>query len=452
MFQVTTILWHYLQTKYCRSFRTREELIRWQNQKVETFLSNILSLSPFYQEFYKNLPIQNWRDFPTIDKQMMMEHFDQLNTVGIQKEEAFELALQAEEKRDVKPMMDHITISLSSGTSGHRGLFLESNRERLRWTGVLLAKLFHRSLLQKHRIALFLRTDRNRSIHFLSGRIQFRFFDLTDPIEDHYESLVKYQPTVLMAPPSVLRFLAEEKKFGKLSIQPEKIISLAEVLEPLDQRVIEDTFNQTIHQIYQCAEGILATTCEYGTLHINEDILVIQKEYIDKDTGKFSPIITDFNRTTQPIIRYQLDDILVEKKDACPCGSPMMAIQSIEGRCEDIFAFPAIHQRKYIMVYPDLIRKAVISAHPAIQEYLVIQHSTSQLEISLRAPDGMADETSRAVVQSIRKLCQKVQCRVPDVLFTPYYYQPTSQKLRRIQRSFPLPTQYSEVTYDHILQ
>lgn len=448
MFQIATILWQYLQTKYRQPFRTREELESWQNKKVETFLSKILPLSPFYREYYNDYSIQDWRDFPTIDKHTMMEHFDQLNTAGIRKEHAFALALQAEESRDFKPTIHNITIGLSSGTSGNRGLFLVSNRERYCWAGVMLAKLLPRSLFQPHRTALFLRANSNLYMSVQHGRIQFRFFDLIKPIESHLKPLIEYQPTILVAPPSLLRFLAEEKKFGKLSIQPEKIISVAEVLEPLDRKVIEDAFDQTIHQIYQCTEGFLAATCEHGTLHINEDILVIQKEYIDKNAGKFSPIITDFNRTTQPILRYRLNDILVAKKDPCPCGSPLMAIQSIEGRCDDIFALPAINQRKYIKVFPDFIRNAIISAHPAIQEYFVIQHSTNQLEISLRSPDGMADETSRAVVQSIRKLCQKMQCRVPDVLFTPYHHKPNSKKLRRIQRTFPLPTRYAEITYD----
>jgi hypothetical protein len=36
----------------------------------------------------------------------------------------------------------------------------------------------------------------------------------------------------------------------------------------------------------------------------------IEKDWIDEKSGRFSPIITDFNRKTQPIIRYKLDDIL----------------------------------------------------------------------------------------------------------------------------------------------
>lgn len=449
MLHIATMLWQYFQTKYRQPFRTREELVHWQNKKVETFLAKILPLSPFYREYYKDLLIRDWRNFPIIDKHIMMEHFDELNTAGIRKEQAIDLALQAEQSRNFKPKIRNITVGLSSGNSGgERKIFLSNNQECYRWAGTILAKLLPSNLFQMQRIALFLRVNSNLYMSLEQAKIQLRFFDLIDPVESHLKPLTDYRPTILVAPASLLRFLAEEKKYGKLPIQPIKIISVAEVLDPLDRKVIEDVFEQTIHQIYQSTEGFLATTCERGTLHINEDILVMQKDYIDKEAGKFSPIITDFYRTTQPIIRCRLNDLLIEKKDPCPCGSPFMTIQSIEGSCDDIFVFPATNQRKYIQISPDIIRKTIISAHPAIQEYLVIQHSTNQLEISLRTPDGMADQTSRAVVQSIRKLCQKFQCRVPDVLFTPYNRKPTIKKLKRIQRIFPLPTRYKEVFYD----
>lgn len=446
MIQTTTILWQYLKTKYYQPFRTREELQRWQDKKVKAFLLRILPRSPFYRRYYQGLSIENWRDFPLIDKQIMMEHFDSLNTAGIQKEEAFSMALQAEESRNFQPMIRDITIGLSSGTSGNRGLFLVSKQERFRWAGVMLAKLLPRSLFQKHRIALFLRANSNLYSSVQYRRIQFQFFDLIQPVEQHLRPLNEYQPTILVGPPSLLRLLAEKIRAGQCSIQPERIISVTEVLEPLDRNVIEETFGQPLHQIYQATEGFLATTCEHGTLHMNEDLLVIQKEYLDHRSGKFSPIITDFHRTTQPIIRYRLNDLLVEKKEPCPCGSPLLAIETIEGRCDDIFAFPAQHQRGPVIVFPDFVRHAILSAHPAIEEYMVIQHQLDQLEISLRIANEPSDTIEQAVSQSIRKLCQKLQCQMPTINFTPYRFQAGVTKLRRIQRKFPLPTDHLEGT------
>lgn len=39
------------------------------------------------------------------------------------------------------------------------------------------------------------------------------------------------------------------------------------------------------------------------------------------DERRFTPVITDFTRQTQPIVRYKLDDVLVVSDKPCPCGT-----------------------------------------------------------------------------------------------------------------------------------
>ena len=47
----------------------------------------------------------------------MMENFDELNTVGIKKDKAFEIAINGEKTRDFSGKYRDITVGLSSGTS-----------------------------------------------------------------------------------------------------------------------------------------------------------------------------------------------------------------------------------------------------------------------------------------------------------------------------------------------
>ena len=70
-------------------------------------------------------------------------------------------------------------------------------------------------------------------------------------------------------------------------------------------------------------------------LHLNEDIVYIEREYLDD--RRFVPVVTDLERKAQPIIRYRLNDILVERKEPCGCGSPFLALEKIEGREDDVF-------------------------------------------------------------------------------------------------------------------
>lgn len=364
-----------------------------------------------------------------------MAHFDELNTLGIRKEEAFAVALEAESSRNFSPKINGATIGLSSGTSGNRGLFLVTDDEKASWAGYILGKTLPGSLFEKHRVAFFLRANSNLYTTVNKGNIQFRFFDLQKELAENIEELVAFEPTILVAPPSMLRYIATKVNKDHLKLQPVKILSVAEVLDPLDETYIQGAFNQIIHQVYQCTEGFLATTCKYGTLHLNEDLVVIQKDYLDTKQTRFQPIITDFSRKAQPIIRYRLNDILVEKKTACTCGSLFTAIEAIEGRCDDLFYIPSAHRDdRLIPVFPDFIRRAVITSSPLIVQYIVIQNSPTEITISIDSKD----QVEELIRGSLEMMLSELGTIMPTIRFTPYSHVPTDKKLRRVERRFPI--------------
>lgn len=437
MNQLAIILWNYLLTKYLRRFTRRDQLLAWQHQKVCQFLEKILPKSKFYRDYYQGLAIANWQQFPVIDKSIMMENFDTLNTVGIQKQAAFSLAAEAEKTRSFRATLAGYTVGLSSGTSGNRGLFIVSQAEQQAWAGTILAKALPEFILTPQKIAFFLRANSNLYETVQGQRIQFEYFDLFDPLASHFDRLNSLAITILVAPPSMLRLLADAQRSGQLNLSPKKVISVAEVLDPLDEAYIQASFGQPVHQLYQCTEGFLASTCHHGTLHLNEDLLVIQKEYLDQAAGKFMPIITDFNRTTQPIIRYRLDDILTERKTPCPCGSVLTAIDHIEGRRDDIFWLPHLTDETLIPVFPDFIRRSILLAAEEIAEYRVVQKRPDWIEIFLKVPADQQTVIQDNVGRSLQELFARSHCQLPTLHYQNYCPRTEHhQKLRRIQRDF----------------
>lgn len=444
MKRTLTIFWHYLKTKYFRQFKNREQLLKWQNQKVQTFLKDILPQSEFYQNYYQNLELQDWQNFPIIDKAIMMTNFDRLNTAGILADEAFNIALKAEQTRDFSPNLKGYTVGLSTGTSGNRGLFLVTSQEQWIWAGTILAKLLPNFILVPEKIAFFLRANSRLYETVKSQRLQFQFFDLFEPLTAHFYRLNQYQPTILVAPASLLRLLAEAQEQGKLQIAPKKIVSVAEVLDELDRdyisRVFLKTKTQVLHQVYQCTEGFLGYTCDSGTLHLNEDIVAIQKEYLDEEKSRFTPIITDFRRKTQPIIRYRLNDILVERKTPCPCGSVFIGIERIEGRQDDIFYLlcsdfsqPLKHPSNLIPIFPDFISRAIVNSSPLIEDYQVMQISLNRIEIALKVGNEEQNVVEEEVLRSLSALFNHLHCQIPELIFLDEFPQTLpGQKRRRI--------------------
>lgn len=394
----------------------------------------VLKHSQFYRELYKDLKLEDWRNFPMISKKEMMMHFTQLNTCNINREDAYHIAMGFEENKWNHSTIGEITVGLSSGTSGNKGLFLVNPQERFSWAGALLAKMLPNGLLTHQKIAFFFRTTSPLYNSIKSKIIQFEYYHLQSSFDEHIKRLNHQLPSILVAPPSMLRKLAIELKSGNLRINPRKIISIAEVLDPIDEQFISKTFNQIVHQIYQATEGFLATSCKYGTLHLNEDIVVIQKEKISGSNSKFYPIITDFSRSSQPIIRYRLNDILQERQKPCACGSLFTAIECIEGRSDDIFYFQNGEMLKPI--FPDFIRQAIMTADPCIEEYFVVQKNPIEIEISLKVSANDEFIVQEKVRKKLIDLILKHDVKLPKISFSWFPDQPATNKMRRIQRKF----------------
>lgn len=443
------ILFYYWYYRHYLKFSSRSQFERWQQKKIRKLMRFILPKSPFYREsLYKSLgshctqrdlcqtqgPHKNIPELPIINKRIMMENFDELNTVKIKKSEAFSVAFKAEETRDFTPVLNKIIVGLSSGTSGNRGLFLISPAEKMKWVGMILAKILPGSIFSKYKIAFFMRANSNlyTSVE-KSPRIEFKFFDLLLNFEENIRNLDTFQPDILVAPSRALRFIAEEQQKKHLSINPKKIISVADVLDPSDERFIRNTFQQTIHQVYQCTEGFLAATCHKGMLHLNEDIVHIEKEWVDELQGRFVPIITDFTRSAQPIVRYRLDDILVESKLSCDCGSMGLCLERIEGRCDDVLYCLDNTSKMLKPIFADFIRRAMMKASEQIVEYKVFQRSPLELEITYHPYKNLDIETN--IRRSISELASNKNFVMPSLDFNFYQKKPLHEKVRRVERA-----------------
>lgn len=416
-----SVLRYYLQFKY-RKFRTCEKLEQYRQAKI----GKQLAFASLHSDFYKTYRGKTLEAFPVIDKKIMMENFNRINTVGIDKEEAIAFAIDSERTRQFSPKLHNITVGLSSGTSYSRGIFLVENSEKDKWAGYVLAKFLPKGILEKCKIAFFMRANSNLYESVGSKNIQFEFFDIYAEPEQNMEKLQQFQADIIVAQPSMLLMIAKAVKNETLHIAPEKVISIAEVLEKADEEYLKSVFGlDMIHQVYQCTEGCLATTCKCGTLHLNEDIVYIEKEYLDEK--RFVPVITDLERTSQPIIRYRLNDVLVEKKEPCACGSLFTSLEKIEGREDDVFQFAA-EGADTVSVFPDFIRRCILFAGN-ITDYRVVQMPDGKLTVYADIDQSMQDR----VREEFRKLSSDMKFMEPTIRFEQYDYDKT-RKLKRVER------------------
>ena len=418
--------YYWLSIKLQGRFSGRSDLEHFQQKKLESFANRILTKSPFYARYWVKGKF-HWESVPQISKVEFMENFDAINTCGIKKVEAMNLALDAEKSRDFKSEINGITVGLSTGTSGKRGLFLVSESERAKWTALVLSRVIRPKLFRKKKIAFFLRANSNLYASVQSALFEFRYFDIFKPIHQLLIDLNAFEPDVVAAQPSVLMDIASGQKRKDIHILPKQIISFAEVLHESDKAYVQSVFHVPISEVYQCTEGFLGFTCRNGTMHLNEDFIKVDKEWIDED--KFYPIITDFSRNSQPVVKYKLNDILQVKKSPCPCGTALVGIEKILGRDDDVLIFGRTK------IYPDLITRRIALVNDDYNNYSIIQMGQKALEVQIVCPQNDFEVISQNFEMAIFDLLGEFGITGIKLDFKHYLSKTDGSKHRKILRS-----------------
>lgn len=302
-----------------------------------------------------HLAAQPLAQFPIMQPPSLRAAFNDWNTLGLDHETAEAAAHDAESGGEglVAP---RVAAGFSTGSSGPPGLFLNSEAERAAWLGHMLARLLPAStLLKRLRIALCLRAD-NRLYQDAgrTGRIRFLFVGLGEDPAARFQSLREFHPDILIAPPHVLAHLARRTQ-GPDDWSLTRLFYGAEPMGEVERDWITAALGARPDPLYQATEGFLGAPCRFGTLHLNEDVLIVEREPVP-GTDRFLPIVTDLRRTSQPMIRVRLGDLLQPLEVGCPCGSPLAAVHPVEGRLEDLWRWPGV------VIAPRTVEAAVSAA------------------------------------------------------------------------------------------
>lgn len=344
---------------------TRPALLAWQARRLKAFLRHAAPRA----DAFAHLSGHPLTDFPVMDKDALMTGFHRYNIAGITADDAWQ-ALATTGR------IGRFSVGASTGTSGNRGLYLVSDAERYLWLGTLLAKTLPDLLASRYRVAVMLpRSSRLYDAANESGRLALRFFDLTDGLDDQLANVAAFRPNVLVAPPHALIALAR----ADLPLSPVKVFSGAEVLDPMDRAEIEARFGITVREIYMATEGLFGVACDHGTLHLCEDCVAFEWE---PEGGLAKPLVTDFTRRSQVMIRYRMNDLLRLSDMPCPCRSPLQAVAEVAGRADDSFRLKRADGAA-ITVTPDILRNAILDASRVITDFRLAQTGTASLRLLL---------------------------------------------------------------------
>jgi len=408
-----------------------------QEKRVALILGYAKRNSSYYHKLLSGQDKLSLSSVPKIDKVEMMEHFDELNTAGLKKNELVEFQIRQEKESTLNLYKGKYSVGVSSGTSGNKGLTVLSKDEREMYGCLLWARNGIPKAIKNRRVLFALRTNNPAFMEVQSFGVKIVYVDYTHPPEELISLINNRNLNIIAGPPSLLSMIARSSE--SIDHRIDVVISYAEVLSDNTRAELEKVFRVPVAQIYQGSEGFIGSTCRMGNLHLNEDVILVELENTKDTIGKAkNVVVTDLYRTTQPIIRYSLNDILEINTEPCSCGSCFRVIERIHGRSDDIFHLKGPGDEiRYL--FPDYVQRAIIHSSDLILEYQAIQLSINSIEIRLVLEEGSdRPEIERTIRDNFLWWAKKAGGELGEIKFTNNLPElnPSSKKLIRVVRKF----------------
>jgi len=429
----------YILSKYRFKFWTVKDIEKYQDKKAKEIAKYAVEHSKFFKEHYNKYNINKFSSLPIANKKTMMGNLTDYNTLGLNKDDLINFALNVEKTRDFSKRFNGINIGMSSGTSGNKGIVITTKEEE----NYIKAMYASRLVLpkgEKINCAFILRISTPAFDYHQSGN-KLTYINQLQPIEKTIEQLEKLNPNIVSAPPSMLKLLAKELQEKRLKISPKLVYSYAEVLYPDVKEYLKNSFKCEVHEIYQGSEGCYALTCRQGNLHINEDMVLFEllddRGLVTKDGEPCHKLlVTDLHKKSQPIIRYELNDIITISKEKCSCGSNFRVVKQIQGRADDMFWGLRKDTKEPQFIFQDYIGRTIISTSENIEEYQATQDSYTEIILRIQLKKGSNKEKIKEqLIQKLKKVFSKCGCIEPEikVIFCPPLFNKGSSKLIRIK-------------------
>ncbi len=395
-----------------------EALKAYQEERMREVVRHAATHSPHYGKLCAGVDLSGdfaLSDLPITDKRQMMENFDDWVTDPRLKLDALEHQIATDPGEEY--FLGEYRIASTSGSSGLRGIYVYNRAE---WQVVIAAALRWAEMfgvspleLSRKRLASIKADKPNHPTSRLGQSMQLglrnlMLLDATAPLDEIVRGLNDYQPELLMGYASIISLLAIEQIEGRLKIQPEMVATFSEMLgqERVDRA--KRAWGITPFNHYGAAEQItIAADCDqHNGLHHFADMSII--EIVDENNDPVPPgvqghkvLLTNLHKFVQPIIRYELTDLITESPRSCPCGRPFPVLAQIGGRTEDVIAFRAA-DGELVRVSPLVIHIAIAQ----ISDVTEYQYSPAPDHLLVRVvPRGSANrarlaETVRSSVAS----------------------------------------------------
>ncbi len=380
---------------------SREDMESFQMQKICKLLSLAKTNVPFWQN--------RLRDFMWIEKgKITLELFNEIPI--LQRNDLRMVSadidhyINKDYKEDVKNNQNNIHRGKTSGSTSEPLVYFQNNVYEINSLAI-----FRRFLVTIHKNKILpLLQVRQHDRRGVADKNIYKFFVLNcNQIKYKVDQLNLFSSGypgefILYSFASYILEITSLVKKNILKIKPYAIISSGEALTHKQKEDIGEYLSVPIFNCYTSLEiGWMANDCEYHNLHINEDYVYIQVVNNDGkclgygERGRI--IVTAFNNTVMPFIRYDNGDVGILHNEPCTCGRTSRYL-TLEGREAFVLHLPNNRKVPYIELIPILQEYSTVFKY-----HQVVQNTRNDITINF-VPESNQEVAEADLLEIARRL------------------------------------------------
>jgi phenylacetate-CoA ligase len=255
--------------------------------------------------------------------------------------------------------------------------------------------------------------------NYFENQIYFSAYHISSKnVPDYVNAINKYKPSYMTGYAMSNYILARLIEQNNLTVEPLKaVITSSEKLTLEMRNTFKKVYGCRTYDSYSGVEACsLISECEYGKLHVSQDVGYI--EFIKEDGSYAKPgeygemVCTGFLNYDQPLIRYRIGDVAkISLVQGCDCGRNMLIVEEIVGRTEDVVT--GLDGRKMVRFH------GIFIEIPSIIEGQIIQHTLVQFEIKLVLSKPLKNEEEKMIYKRMESQLGRIELTLNVVDFIP---------------------------------
>jgi phenylacetate-CoA ligase len=396
---------HKKEYRELRRFTTKEDLLRFQEHRLDNLLLHAYENVPYYHRVFGEaglfrddvLDLSKFDCVPVLTRDLLTRFSDEL----ISKD------------RNTRRWY----YGSSGGSTGEPVRFIR-DRRGLKWSAST-EYYYYRDILgidePTAKKVLLWGSDRDINIgikaqffNWLNHRVFLNSFRMeNNDIEQYINKINTYKPDLIRGYAGSLFDLCQYAQNKDITLHTPKIlISAAETLHDNMRAIIESSFRTAAHSFYGSREApCLAAECKKGSMHVFSFLHHLEVLTDDNQAARIGEegkvAVTNLHNYVMPLIRYEIGDTAIQGDGTCPCGSMLPTLGKVTGRVVDHF----MKENGTTVPAEFFIWLFVVACNiGVVKKYQVVQEDYNQIRILLVPHSNLTESFKEDIEGKIHKV------------------------------------------------